>query len=179
MSSKGISIEAKRIKVVKDWLDPKSVHNIQIFLGFTNFYRQFLQSFNKIVASFTLMLKIIGLPDKPIFNKNNDSRLASNRNDNNKSVFRKNNGNSEVDRFDISGNGVRHIKKSGKLSKLRKSKSKKMSKSQNLAKSKKKLLKNGNLTNFNATEAGPKFLTSNARTIFNCLQLIFTEIPIL
>ena len=35
---KEINMEAKRIKVVKDWPKPKSVRNIQIFLGFTNFY---------------------------------------------------------------------------------------------------------------------------------------------
>ena len=50
-----------------------------------------------------------------------------------------------------------------------------MSKSQNLAKSGKKLLKNGNSTNSNATKDEPKFLTPNARTIFNRLQLAFIE----
>ena len=54
-----------------------------------------------------------------------------------------------------------------------------MSKSQNLAKSGKKLSKSGNSTNFDATEVGPKFLTPDARTAFNCLWLAFTEAPIL
>ena len=36
--SKRISMEAKRIEVVKDWPKPKSVRNIQVFLGFANFY---------------------------------------------------------------------------------------------------------------------------------------------
>ena len=31
-------MEAKKIKVVKDWLKPKSVRNIQVFLSFANFY---------------------------------------------------------------------------------------------------------------------------------------------
>ena len=38
--SKRISMEAKRIEVVKDWPEPKSVRNIQVFLGFANFYRR-------------------------------------------------------------------------------------------------------------------------------------------
>ena len=38
VSSKGISMEAERIKVVKEWLEPKSVWDIQVFLGFANFY---------------------------------------------------------------------------------------------------------------------------------------------
>ena len=38
VSSKGISMEAERIEVVKEWPEPKSVWDIQVFLGFTNFY---------------------------------------------------------------------------------------------------------------------------------------------
>ena len=81
--------------------------------------------------------------------------------------------NGEVDGFDVGGNGVKHIKKSGK------SKSEKTSKSQNLAKSEKKLLKSENSTNFDATEDRPKFLTPDTRTAFNRLRLAFTEAPIL
>ena len=39
---KGISIEAKRIEIIKDWLKLKSIRNIRVFLGFANFYRQFI-----------------------------------------------------------------------------------------------------------------------------------------
>ena len=39
VSSKGISMEAKRIEVVRKWPEPKSVQDIQVFLGFANFYR--------------------------------------------------------------------------------------------------------------------------------------------
>ena len=48
-----------------------------------------------------------------------------------------------------------------------------------MAKSGKKLSKSENLTNFNTTEVGPKFLTSDARTAFNRLRLAFTEARIL
>ena len=74
---------------------------------------------------------------------------------------------------------LRKLSKLGKLSKSRKSKSKKMSKSQNLAKSRKKLSKGRNLTNFDIIEARSKFLTSDARRTFNCLWLAFTKAPIL
>ena len=53
-----------------------------------------------------------------------------------------------------------------------------MFKSQNLAKLEKKLSKSENSTNFDATEAEPKFLTFDARTAFNCLWVVFTEAPI-
>ena len=35
----GIRIREKQIKAVCDWLEPQSVRNIQVFLGFANFYR--------------------------------------------------------------------------------------------------------------------------------------------
>ena len=40
--SKRISIKVKKIEVVKDWPELKSVRNIQVFLSFANFYRQFI-----------------------------------------------------------------------------------------------------------------------------------------
>ena len=125
------------------------------------------------------MLKIIGLFDKPVPSRNNSSRSASSKNNNSKPVFRKNNGNIEIDRFSISKNGVEHVKKSRKLFKSRKLKGKKTSKSRNLAKSEKKLSKSENPSNFDATEAGSKFLTPNAKIAFNHLWLAFTEAPIL
>ena len=178
--SKKINMEAKRIKVVKDWPEPKSVRNIQVFLGFANFYWRFIQGFSKIAAPLTSMLKTTGSPDEPAPSRNEDSRPASGRND----------GDGEVDGFGVGGNGVEHAKKSGKsksektsksrkLSKSGKSKGEKTSKSRNLAKSGKKLSKSGNSTNFDATEDGPKFLTPDARTAFNRLRLAFTKAPIL
>ena len=124
--SKGISIEAKRIEIIKDWPESKSVRNIQVFLGFGNFYWRFIQSFNRIVTPLTLMLKTTGSPDKPAPNKNNDSRSSSSRNDNSKPASGKNNGNSKVNRYDIGRNGVKHAKKSGKLSKSGKLKNEKI-----------------------------------------------------
>ena len=176
---KGINMKAKKIEVVKDWPKPKSVRNIQVFLGFANFYWRFIQGFSRIIALLTLMLKTAGLSGKPAPSKNNSSRSASSKNNDSKPASGKNDGNGKVNGFDVSRNGVEHAKKSGKLSKSGKSKSEKTSKSQNLAKSGKKLSKSGNLTNFDATEIGPKFLTPDARTVFNRLRLAFTEAPIL
>ena len=49
----------ERIKVVKQWLEPKLVRDIQVFLGFTNFYQQFIQNFCCIAISLISMLKTI------------------------------------------------------------------------------------------------------------------------
>ena len=162
ISSKRISIEAKKIEVVKDWPKLKSVHNIQVFLGFANFYWQFIQGFSRIVAPLTSMLKTIESPDALAPSRNNGSKSAFSRNNNSKPVFRKSDGNGKVNRLSIGRNGVEHTKKLRKLSK-----------------SGKKLSKSRNSTNFDTIEAGPKFLTSDARTTFNCLRLAFIEAPIL
>ena len=65
------------------------------------------------------------------------------------------------------------------MSKSRKLKGEKMSKSQNLAKSGKNLSKSENSTNSNTTEDGLKFLTLDARIAFKRLRLAFTEALIL
>ena len=69
--------------------------------------------------------------------------------------------NGKVNGFDIGDNNVEYAKKSGKLSKSRK-----------------KLSKSGNSTNFEAKKAKPSFLTSSTRKAFNRLRLAFTKAPI-
>ena len=130
---KGISIEAKKIEVVKDWPEPKLICDIQVFLGFTNFYWQFIQNFSRIAALFTSILKTTRLSE-PVSDKNNGNKSASSKNNDSIPTFEKNNINNKVDRFGISENDVENAKK------LRKSKSEKTSKSRNLAKFKKKVL---------------------------------------
>ena len=60
VSSKGIRMEDERIEAVKQWPEPQSVQDIQVFLGFANFYRQFIQGFSRIAAPLTSILKISG-----------------------------------------------------------------------------------------------------------------------
>ena len=50
-------MEEKRINIVKAWPKQKSVLDIQMFIGFANSYRHFIQGFSKIAAPLTLMLK--------------------------------------------------------------------------------------------------------------------------
>ena len=53
-------MEDERIKTVEQWPNPKSVKDIQVFLGFTNFYWQFIQGFSCIAILLNSMLKTIG-----------------------------------------------------------------------------------------------------------------------
>ena len=57
VSSQGIRMEEEKIDTVKAWPEPKSVRDIQVFIGFANFYRRFIQGFSKIAAPLTSMLK--------------------------------------------------------------------------------------------------------------------------
>ena len=45
------------IEAVKAWPEPKSIRDIKVFLGLANFYRHFIQTFSRIVAMLTSMLK--------------------------------------------------------------------------------------------------------------------------
>lgn len=49
-------MEEERIEVVRDWPKTNSVIDIQIFSGFTNFYRSFIKNFNRIAMSFISIL---------------------------------------------------------------------------------------------------------------------------
>ena len=41
-----VKIEQEKIKAVKEWKTPMKVKDIESFLGFTNFYRRFIQNFS-------------------------------------------------------------------------------------------------------------------------------------
>ena len=50
-------MEEERIKAVKAWPEPQSIWDIQVFLSFANFYKQFIKDFNKIATLLILILK--------------------------------------------------------------------------------------------------------------------------
>ena len=58
VSAQGVKIEEERIDAVKNWLELKSIRNIQVFLGFANFYYCFIQGFSKIAAPLISMLRM-------------------------------------------------------------------------------------------------------------------------
>ena len=55
--AQGIKIKKEWIEAISDWLELQSVRDNQIILGFTNFYKKFIQNFNRIAVSLTLMLQ--------------------------------------------------------------------------------------------------------------------------
>ena len=46
-----------KLDIIATWLVPESFQNIQVFLGFANFYRQFIEAFSKVTLGLLDMLK--------------------------------------------------------------------------------------------------------------------------
>ena len=51
----------EKIEAVKNWPESKSVRDIQMFLGFANFYYCFIRGFKKIAGPLTSILKTSNL----------------------------------------------------------------------------------------------------------------------
>ncbi len=50
-------MEPDRVCTISEWPEPASHHDIHVFLGFANFYRQFISSFSRLAKPMTDMLK--------------------------------------------------------------------------------------------------------------------------
>src|SRR6201992_416543 len=48
VSSKGLAMDPAKVKIIVDWPPPTSVKELQSFLGFANFYRQFIDNYSGI-----------------------------------------------------------------------------------------------------------------------------------
>ncbi|KAJ1598128.1 hypothetical protein NDA14_005673 [Ustilago hordei] len=55
----GIEMDPEKVRTVKEWPMPESVHDIQRFLGFANFYRRFIAHFARIAKPLTALVKPI------------------------------------------------------------------------------------------------------------------------
>jgi Reverse transcriptase (RNA-dependent DNA polymerase)/RNase H-like domain found in reverse transcriptase/Integrase zinc binding domain/Chromo (CHRromatin Organisation MOdifier) domain len=53
----GISMEPSRIAAIEDWPVPKSVRDVQVFLGFANFYRRFVLAYSRVAKGLSDLLK--------------------------------------------------------------------------------------------------------------------------
>ena len=57
ITPEGVSMEKEKIRAVEEWPIPKTVKQLQSFLGFANFYRRFVNGFSTIVKPLTTLTK--------------------------------------------------------------------------------------------------------------------------
>lgn len=56
LTTEGVKMEPSRLSTISEWPEPTTHREIQVFLGFTNFYRRFIMGFSRIVGGLTGML---------------------------------------------------------------------------------------------------------------------------
>ncbi|KJZ68952.1 hypothetical protein HIM_11649 [Hirsutella minnesotensis 3608] len=57
VDEEGIHMEKERVDAIAEWPAPRSVKEIQTFLGFTGFYRRFIKNYSKIASPLTDCLR--------------------------------------------------------------------------------------------------------------------------
>ena len=50
-------MDPDRIAAIVEWPAPKNLHEIQVFLGFANFYRQFIDGYSRVVSPIMILLR--------------------------------------------------------------------------------------------------------------------------
>ena len=53
----GVSTDPDKVAVVKEWPVPKSVKAVRSFLGFTGYYRRFIQNYSSLASPLTGLTK--------------------------------------------------------------------------------------------------------------------------
>jgi hypothetical protein len=57
VTAKGLRMSDRKIEAVQTWPTPRTVKNVQEFLGFANFYRRFIQNFSHLTHPMTQLTK--------------------------------------------------------------------------------------------------------------------------
>ena len=57
LSPSGLTMSDNKVKIIQNWPEPKKVKDIQSFLGFANFYYQFIFNYLDIVILLTHLIQ--------------------------------------------------------------------------------------------------------------------------
>src|SRR5260221_9277377 len=57
ISADGIKMNPQKLATIVDWPEPSSVKELQSFLGFTNFYRRFIDHYARICLPLNVLTK--------------------------------------------------------------------------------------------------------------------------
>ena len=47
----------EKVKIIQEWPEPQKIKDIQSFLGFANFYRQFIHNYSEITVPLTRLTR--------------------------------------------------------------------------------------------------------------------------
>ena len=53
----GVAMDQRRVAAIQEWPRPNSYHEVQVFLGFVNFYQRFIHHYSQIAGPLTGLLK--------------------------------------------------------------------------------------------------------------------------
>ncbi|SOV05166.1 uncharacterized protein UDID_17854 [Ustilago sp. UG-2017a] len=56
VSDQGVAMDPSKTEVITNWPVPQSVHDVQVFLGFCNFYRKFIPQYSRTAYPLTQLL---------------------------------------------------------------------------------------------------------------------------
>lgn len=56
-AGQGIRMDPEKLRAIREWEAPKTVKGVRSFLGFANFYRQFIENYSLIAAPLTALTK--------------------------------------------------------------------------------------------------------------------------
>ena len=56
VTTEGVVMDPERVRAIKEWDEPGSFRAIQVFLGFANFYRRFIENYSKIAGPLNQLL---------------------------------------------------------------------------------------------------------------------------
>ena len=68
ISEDGIQTDPEKVEAVKNWPVPKNIKELRQYLGFTGYYRRFIENYSKIVKPLHNYMKGLGRDDRGKFN---------------------------------------------------------------------------------------------------------------
>ena len=64
ISQNGIEMDPEKVSAIMEWEKPATIQDVQCFLGFANFYQQFIEGYSRICTPLFNLLKTVK-PDNP------------------------------------------------------------------------------------------------------------------
>jgi transposase InsO family protein len=58
ISSEGVKKDPKKVEAIREWLRPKSIKDVQAFVGFTSFYRRFIPRYSALAKPLTDLIRV-------------------------------------------------------------------------------------------------------------------------